>query len=178
MSIITSRMGPLSPPHAGPPSPGSTGVFWYSAAYGIQSITDGTSNTVAFSEGLTGSNGTAKSKLHHRRESERTARLLGRLVDNPVGSSPPGPVIGPWLQTCNANWSTASAASMTLSTNRGWLWAWGMETITMFNTIVPPNSTQYQWASCRNGCGGACDVVSRITGTSRRPPVTILAAVT
>ena len=22
----------------------------------------------------------------------------------------------------------------------------------MFNTIVPPNSTQYPWASCRNGC--------------------------
>ena len=30
----------------------------------------------------------------------------------------------------------------------------------MFNTIVPPNSTQYPWASCRSGCAGACDVVS------------------
>ena len=29
----------------------------------------------------------------------------------------------------------------------------------MFNTIVPPNSTQIPWASCRNGCLG-CDVES------------------
>ena len=48
-------------PTAGQPTnQGSTGVFWYSVSYGIQSITDGTSNTVAFSEGLTGTNGTTK----------------------------------------------------------------------------------------------------------------------
>ena len=41
-------------------SPGSTGVFWYSVSYGIHSITDGTSNTVAFSEGLTGTNGSTR----------------------------------------------------------------------------------------------------------------------
>ena len=31
---------------------GSTGLFWWYISYGIQSVTDGTSNTVAYSEGL------------------------------------------------------------------------------------------------------------------------------
>ena len=33
---------------------GSTGLFFYYVSYGIQSVTDGTSNTVAFSEQLVG----------------------------------------------------------------------------------------------------------------------------
>ena len=136
-------------------SPGSTGIFWYSVSYGIQSVTDGTSNTVAFSEGLTGSNGTTRQNY-----------ITGINQNGPPGyqdvwstittvpPTVPGPIMGAWLQGCNTNFATASAAAMNLSTNRGWLWSWGMETITMFNTIVPPNSTQFQWASCRNGCGG------------------------
>ena len=32
--------------------PGSTGLFWWYISYGIQNVTDGTSNTVAFSEAL------------------------------------------------------------------------------------------------------------------------------
>ena len=31
--------------------------------------------------------------------------------------------------------------------------------MTMFNTIVVPNSTQYQWGNCRFGCN-TCGVVS------------------
>jgi prepilin-type N-terminal cleavage/methylation domain-containing protein/prepilin-type processing-associated H-X9-DG protein len=143
-----------------PANQGSTGVFWYSVSYGIQSITDGTSNTVAFSEGLTGTNG-----------STRQNYTTGVNENGPSGfydvwqtiatvpATAPGPVMAAWLQTCNTNFAVASAATMSLSTNRGWLWSWGMETMTMFNTIVPPNSTQYPWASCRNGCLG-CDVVS------------------
>ena len=38
-------------------SPTSTGVFAHSTAYGIQSITDGTSNTIAFSESLVSGTG-------------------------------------------------------------------------------------------------------------------------
>ena len=31
---------------------GSTGLFYYATSYGIQSVTDGTSNTIAFAEGF------------------------------------------------------------------------------------------------------------------------------
>ena len=44
----------ISPNNTAPPAwatPGCTGLFWWYRSYGIQNITDGTSNTVAFSEG-------------------------------------------------------------------------------------------------------------------------------
>ena len=31
---------------------------------------------------------------------------------------------------------------------------------TLFNTIVPPNSTIYAWAACRTDCNGGCDGAS------------------
>ena len=33
-------------------------------------------------------------------------------------------------------------------------WGWGATTMTMFHTVVPPNSRLYAWNSCRDGCGG------------------------
>jgi len=144
-----------------PTNQGSTGLFWYGKTYSIQSCTDGTSNTVALSEGLVGSNGMTKQNyITGVNENGPSGYYDVWQTITTVPAVAPGPVMAAWLQTCNANFANASAASMTLSTNRGWLWAWGMETMTMFNTVVPPNSQQYQWASCRNGCGGACDVVS------------------
>jgi prepilin-type processing-associated H-X9-DG protein len=33
-------------------------------------------------------------------------------------------------------------------------WAWGATTVTLFHTIVPPNSKQYAFGSCRTSCPG------------------------
>jgi prepilin-type N-terminal cleavage/methylation domain-containing protein/prepilin-type processing-associated H-X9-DG protein len=144
-----------------PTNQGSTGVFWYSVAYGIQSITDGTSNTVAFAEGLTGTNGTTKQNYTTGiNEGGPSGFYDVWSTITTVPATAPGPVMAAWLQGCNTGFATASLASMNLSTNRGWLWSWASESMTMFNTIVPPSSTQFPWASCRNGCGGACGVVS------------------
>jgi prepilin-type N-terminal cleavage/methylation domain-containing protein/prepilin-type processing-associated H-X9-DG protein len=140
-------------------SPGSTGIFWYSVSYGIQSVTDGTSNTVAFSEGLTGTNGSTRQNYTTGVNENGPSGFMDVWQTITPPATAPGLVMGAWLQTCNTNFAVASAASQSLSTNRGWLWSWGAESITMFNTIVPPNSTQYPWASCRNGCLG-CDVES------------------
>jgi prepilin-type N-terminal cleavage/methylation domain-containing protein/prepilin-type processing-associated H-X9-DG protein len=143
-----------------PANQGSTGVFWYAVSYGIQSITDGTSNTVAFSEGLTGSNGSTRQNYITGVNQNGPSGFYD--VWQTIGTIPaiaPGATMAAWLQGCNTNFATASTANQSLSTNRGWLWSWGMETMTMFNTIVPPNSTQFPWASCRNGCLG-CDVQS------------------
>ena len=137
---------------------GSTGVFYYAISYGIQNITDGTSNTVAFSECLTGSNGTVP-----------VPYITGVNVNGlpsyydvwqsivPIGPAP-GTVMAGILNTCNSTFMTATAGS-TLNTNQGWLWAWGAEAMTMFNTIVPPSSQQFKFGNCRFGCGG-CGVVS------------------
>jgi prepilin-type processing-associated H-X9-DG protein len=57
------------------------------------------------------------------------------------------------LQTCNSVFANA-VPNNGLSTNRGWYWAWGAESMSLFSTIVPPSSTQYQWGQCRFGCQG------------------------
>ena len=116
----------------------------------VASITDGTSNTVAFSEGLTGTNGATKQNYTTGVNQNGPSGFydVSQTITG-VPATAPGAVMAAWLQGCNTSWATASAATQSLSTNRGWLWSWGMETMTMFNTIVPPNSKQYQWAGCR-----------------------------
>ena len=51
-TYVPDENGQLSSTSGVPPS--STGLFAYSFSYGIQSCTDGTSNTVAFAEALVG----------------------------------------------------------------------------------------------------------------------------
>jgi prepilin-type N-terminal cleavage/methylation domain-containing protein/prepilin-type processing-associated H-X9-DG protein len=152
---------------------GSTGLFYYAISYGIQQITDGTSNTVAFSEGLTGSNGTVPKNY-----------VTGVNLNSSPASyqdvwtsiSPPGPapgtVMAGILQNCSSTFVTATAGNG-LNTNQGWLWAWGAEAMTMFNTIVPPQSQQYTWGNCRfsNFTSGvqSADHSNIVNATSNHP---------
>ena len=55
------------------------------------------------------------------------------------------------LQQCTQAFQVATPGAG-LSVNRGWFWAWGSDCMTMFSTIVPPQSGQYQWGQCRFGC--------------------------
>ena len=41
-----------------------------------------------------------------------------------------------------------------LSNANGCRWGWGALTMTLFHTIVTPNSKHYPWNSCRSSCGG------------------------
>jgi prepilin-type processing-associated H-X9-DG protein len=117
-------------------------------------VTDGTSNTVAFSEGLVGSGGETVQRY-------TTGVNVGsgwqgydvwQSITTP-GTTAPGPQMATTLQTCTQAWQTATPNN-SLSSNRGWYWAWGADTMTLFNTIVPPNSTQFPWGQCRFGCVG------------------------
>jgi prepilin-type processing-associated H-X9-DG protein len=38
--------------------------------------------------------------------------------------------------------------------DKGWRWATGSPGLSIFNTIVTPNSQQYQWSACRLDCAG------------------------
>ena len=53
---------------------GSTGMFWWYTAYGLQSISDGSSNTVAFSEALVSNYGGSTGALRRRCRTTRGAR--------------------------------------------------------------------------------------------------------
>ncbi len=138
---------------------GSTGVFYYATSYGIQNLMDGTSNTVAFSESLAGTNG--NTLVQYSSGVNTTNGWQGYDVWQSIATIPataPGTQMAATLAACNASWQTATAGAG-LSTNKGWYWAWGAESMSLFNTIVPPNSTQFTWGACRFGCN-TCGVQS------------------
>ena len=124
---------------------GCTGLFWFYRSYGIQNVTDGTSNTVAFSEALVGG-------------SSANARYPGNSVVG-VGGARMG-------EMYDANQNSAAVLSAVIACNtaaqsgtgannfRGVFWEIGSVGMTLFNTIVPPSSTQSKWGACRTTGGG------------------------
>src|SRR5262249_3575041 len=75
----------------------------------------------------------------------------------PLGSQPPGTTMAGIFQQCSNVFAKATQGNG-LSSNRGQFWASGAEAQSLFTTIVPPSSTQYQWGHCRFGCQG-CNTV-------------------
>jgi prepilin-type N-terminal cleavage/methylation domain-containing protein/prepilin-type processing-associated H-X9-DG protein len=124
----------------------STGLFCYNNAYSIAAVTDGTSNTIAFGEGLTSNNTASKypgngvdgagTGFPTNTDVNQSAAIQTQLMAN--------------LTACSTPWNTGTS----ITANRGAYWGWGAEAMTAFTTIVPPNSTQYAWGHCRYGCGG------------------------
>ena len=140
------------------PSTNTTGIFANLVSRGIRDITDGSSNTIAFSEGLIANSTGGRTRAHSvvgvsavSVEADVTRQLdVWNLV--PVGSAPPGPKLAGYLQSCVDSLRTAAAADV--KANKGERWAWGETGMTLFHTIVPPNSNQYAFGACRNDCGG------------------------
>jgi len=125
----------------------STGIFAYWVSYGLRDVTDGSSNTIAFSETLVDEKQNSPRERSHAITGVAGA-VPGRSLD---ASQLPPATLNAALQAC----STAYAAGPTnFSGVVGNRWGWGATTITLFHTVVPPNSTQYKWNSCRDGCGG------------------------
>ena len=125
---------------------GSTGLFTFWRSYSIRDCTDGTSNTVAFSEALVGDNTTSYSR----------AAGLVKLTSLPASAeildaSSNWTAIQAGLQACNTSWSGRTG---TLNTGRGNFWFHGTEAQTMFNTVVTPNSKTYPWAFCSDAAIG------------------------
>jgi len=136
----------------------SPGLFYFATAYGVQNVTDGTSNTVAYSESLVGTGGNFAQRWSNGVNVNGLNSYPDVWQTIPVGQVPPGTIMGGILQSCSQTWTTATLGNG-LQTYKGNYWAWGAETMTMFNTIVPPSSTQYTWGACRFGCG-TCGVRS------------------
>jgi prepilin-type N-terminal cleavage/methylation domain-containing protein/prepilin-type processing-associated H-X9-DG protein len=137
---------------------GSNGLFTYWQSYRIQSVIDGTSNTIAYSEGLVGDNST---------NFTRSAGLI-QLSSLPAsmqvldtGSNWPAVQAG--LQVCNTSWNDQSGK---LNTGRGNFWFHGTLAQTMFNVVATPNSKTYPWAFCSTSAIGDAEVV---TANSNHP---------
>jgi len=128
----------------------STGMFAHRLSIKESSVKDGLSNTILFSEALVGSDtiGT-KWRDSVTGTTGANASLLNPLV--PVGGQLQfAPAVLTALQEC----TTAFQGTSNHTWNRGWRWGPGSPGLTLFNTVVTPNSQQYQWSGCRFGCPG------------------------
>jgi prepilin-type N-terminal cleavage/methylation domain-containing protein/prepilin-type processing-associated H-X9-DG protein len=130
----------------------TAGVFAFRLAYGIQHITDGASNTIAFSEGRAGNS----SQLVGPGNMVMGAGLSGNAYF--LNANQNQALVIADLQTCSTRFVASNSGN--ISTGHGHDWGIGGMGATLFNTIVPPNSLLYPWAACRTDCNGSCDGAS------------------
>ena len=139
----------------GPPN----GVFQYQGGpIGVQSILDGTSNTIAFGEWIVGDNNAAQLSIPQDVAGDNNSYPAGVARNTPTMSMPGGATAGgsnltTWLSTT----CLSTAQSLTSTTNRSFLgdnWAMGMPGRTMGNFITAPNPTT---VNCEIVSGGSVD---------------------
>jgi len=129
-------------------TPYSTGLFAYWVSFGLKDCTDGSSQTVAYSESLVGDPASVVSPS--RRYNSVTGVTGAQIADVQDVTSLAPATLQTALQAC----TTAYQSGTNLSNANGCRWGWGALTMSLFHTVVTPNSTTYKWNSCRSSCGG------------------------
>jgi prepilin-type N-terminal cleavage/methylation domain-containing protein/prepilin-type processing-associated H-X9-DG protein len=117
---------------------GSTGLFTWWRSYGIQNCNDGTSNTIAFSEGLVGDGTTAN--VNRGTGVYGVALASAEVYD----ASTNWPAVQAGMQLCNAAYSSGA----NISNVSGNFWMRGGAADTLFNTVATPNSQVNPWSWC------------------------------
>jgi prepilin-type N-terminal cleavage/methylation domain-containing protein/prepilin-type processing-associated H-X9-DG protein len=151
----------------------STGIFGCDnptlhnvPVYTMASVTDGSSNTIAYSEHLVGG-GSVTSAAPFRLSWEGVSQVAGvvNLDAWTVGITPVAQV----LQACstyasqNAGNTSVGYADCGTTIWIGWLDA------TLFNTIAPPNNSQYAFAACDQSAEGSLMRSGIVNATSNHP---------
>ena len=146
-----------------PWSPDSTGVFAHQRSIGVQGISDGTSNTIAFSEALIPTpaytqfipwrSGASDNHYPHNTGGLADARsnMTKTMSD---------------LQLCTTWFNSKQKLG---GFDKCFRWNVGGLGLSSFNTIVPPNSRQYQWAGCRMDQAGGTAWGTFHNATSNHP---------
>jgi prepilin-type N-terminal cleavage/methylation domain-containing protein/prepilin-type processing-associated H-X9-DG protein len=120
----------------------TTGIFAFQRCNSIQSVVDGTSNTIAASESTVGSStqgaGNRNIGLINITTVPNGAILLDASTD--YTSTMNG------LKACDDAWKTATSSM--IDARRGLQWALGGMCFTLFNTVPAPNSIQDTWTYC------------------------------
>jgi len=159
-----------SDPNAGPPStrinnyqacrgpcsqqnPQSTpGMFACYASYGLRHATDGSSNTIAFAEVLTGK----ANAFNTYRGNGVTAVTTSSTANNVYNVQIFAAAVTQLLTDCATKYATATAAA-TSSQDNGYRWAAGRSGYTIFSTIATPGDSLMPFAGCRADVGGGSD---------------------
>ena len=134
--------------------PFSTGLFCYWLSFGIRDCTDGSSNTIAYAEALTGTNTNNFAILNGSNNNSVvgvTAAMSGEVADASAVSYQN--VILPALQACTAAYK-AGTTNQQMSNTNGNRWGWGATSMTLFNTVATPNSTIAPFSACKDNCPG------------------------
>lgn len=147
----------------------STGIFAARyTCYGINSVQDGTSNTIAFSEAVVGS-AQGGEDLNDGSDSITSVNLPTNVyqVNAATSITYPNNTL-PALNICNATFVMPGGGN--LYNNRGYTWALGAQAVSLFNTIVTPNSRQFAWGSCRSNCTNCGVENSEFANANSRHP--------
>jgi prepilin-type N-terminal cleavage/methylation domain-containing protein/prepilin-type processing-associated H-X9-DG protein len=130
----------------------STGLFTLQASYGLNSCTDGSSNTIAFGEAAVGSQ---TAQLGQKLVGVVNVTALVPFETLDASSSLANTMAA--IQACQNAWQTKVGG--TPDTQRGDNWSHGSLAISLFNTIVPPNYANGSFSYCSSiGSGGRSDL--------------------
>jgi prepilin-type N-terminal cleavage/methylation domain-containing protein/prepilin-type processing-associated H-X9-DG protein len=127
---------------------GTTGLFAYRIPYGFSSMTDGSSNTVAFSEVIVGTNNQTRDRTKSSGNvgSNQAVGYDVRTVGQTAVKSD--------LAACTAKFQANPPVwQSTHGIGGGVRWGYGAMGHSIFNTVVPPNGGgQVPWSECRMDC--------------------------
>jgi prepilin-type N-terminal cleavage/methylation domain-containing protein/prepilin-type processing-associated H-X9-DG protein len=133
----------------------TTGPFTQGGlVYGLQNITDGSSNTIAFGESLVGDASVQTVKWRDGPAFSQTSATGTGWGVADVSSAPGSALYNAVikdLQGCNVGLQTQNQATAGLVNEKGFRWSQDDGGFGMFNTVVPPSSTQYPFAWCKYG---------------------------
>jgi len=133
-----------------------SGLFMHWRAFGVQDCTDGTSNTIAFSEALVGDGqGTGFGGVNppsRYRGNMTLSATGGTTVGNKDAYQNPQGVLND-LQICVTTFRTVND----IADHRGLRWSDDPTGYTLFNVLQTPNDPQFPINGCRFNCSSGCE---------------------
>jgi len=127
---------------------GSAGMFAYNYVYTIADVTDGTSNTIAFSEGIAG--GQNPGPIRGNAASINLGGAMRDAIDF-RSSTTFQTELNNAITQCNADFAKNDTHQ---GNQHGLRWGAGAMGYSMFNTVISPNGGgKVRWGNCRtDGC--------------------------
>jgi prepilin-type N-terminal cleavage/methylation domain-containing protein/prepilin-type processing-associated H-X9-DG protein len=119
---------------------------------GLNLVTDGSANTIAFGEAMVGILGRGNAHPGNGMSvNAKSANNFSKDWDGQDVQQKPAANLAAALQQCNDFWKTMTPGSTWpsgMKERSGWFWAIGGRSITLFNTVIPPNSSTAPWGLC------------------------------